>query len=123
MFSMGFSGGGSFSGMLGCNRTDIRAIATGGAVEYFDPTKCVGKPAAWITIGDDEAIPERIAFRDFWRTAAGCTTTTTKVGPVATCVAYACPDPARPVEFCSHAGGHEWPAFGAEAAWGFFSRF
>ena len=24
IFSMGFSGGGSFSGMLGCDRTDIR---------------------------------------------------------------------------------------------------
>jgi len=122
IFSMGFSGGGSFSGMLGCNRTDIRAIASGGAVIYFDPTKCVGKPAAWVTIGDGEAVPGRIAFRDFWRTDASCTTTTTAVGPAATCAAYTCPNPARPVHFCSHAGGHEWPSFGATAAWGFFSK-
>lgn len=123
IFSMGFSGGGSFSGMLGCNRTDIRAIASGGAVIYFDPKNCVGKPAAWVTIGDDEAIQGRIDFREFWRTAAACGNKTTKVPPAATCVAYDCPDPARPVEFCSHAGGHEWPAFGANAAWLFFSKF
>ncbi len=123
IFSMGFSGGGSFSGYLGCNRTDIRAIASGGAVIYFDKAKCVSKPAAWITIGDGEAVAGRIEFRDFWRTRNECTTMTTVVPPAPTCVAYTCPDPLRPVEFCSHAGGHEWPSFGAQAAWGFFSRF
>jgi polyhydroxybutyrate depolymerase len=123
MYSMGFSGGGSFSGYLGCTRTDIRAIASGGAVIYFDKAKCVGKPAAWVTIGDGEAIPGRIEFRDFWRTRNACTTMTKVVPPAPTCVAYTCPDPLRPVEFCSHAGDHEWPAFGAEAAWLFFSKF
>lgn len=123
IFSMGFSGGGSFSGVLGCSRTDIRAIAVGGAVIYFDKTKCVGKPAAWITIGDGEAVPERIAYRDFWRTRNECTTMTTVVPPAATCGAYNCPDPGRPVHFCSHAGGHEWPSFGAQGAWDFFTKF
>ena len=123
IFSMGFSGGGSFSGVLGCMRTDIRAIAVGGAVIYFDKTKCVGKPAAWITIGDGEAVPERIDYRDFWRTRNECTTMTTVVPPAATCLAYKCPDPNRPVHFCSHAGGHEWPTFGAQAAWDFFTKF
>lgn len=123
IFSMGFSGGGSFSGVLGCSRTDIRAIASGGAVIYFDKTKCVGKPAAWITIGDGESIPARIEFRDFWRTRNACTTMTTVVPPASTCVAYGCPDPKLPVEFCSHAGDHVWPSFGADAAWLFFSKF
>jgi polyhydroxybutyrate depolymerase len=123
MFSMGFSGGGSFSGVLGCMRTDIRAIASGGAVIYFDKAKCTGKPAAWITIGDGESIAARTEFRDFWRTRNECTTMTKVVPPAPTCVAYTCPDPARPVEFCSHSGDHEWPAFGAEAAWLFFSKF
>lgn len=123
IFSMGFSGGGSFSGVLGCSRTDIRAIASGGAVIYFDKAKCVGKPAAWITIGDDEAVAGRIEFRDFWRTRNECSTMTTVVPPAATCVQYGCPHPERPTQFCSHAGGHEWPSFGAQAAWGFFSKF
>lgn len=123
IFSMGFSGGGSFSGVLGCSRTDIRAIASGGAVIYFDKTKCVNKPAAWITIGDGEAIAARLEFRDFWRTRNACTTTTTVVPPAPTCVAYGCPDPKLPVQFCSHPGDHVWPSFGAQAAWLFFSKF
>jgi prepilin-type processing-associated H-X9-DG protein len=123
IFSMGFSGGGSFSGVLGCSRTDIRAIASGGAVIYFDKAKCVGKPAAWITIGDGESIPGRIEFRDYWRTRNGCSTMTTVVPPASTCVAYGCPDPKLPVQFCSHAGDHVWPDFGANAAWSFFSKF
>jgi polyhydroxybutyrate depolymerase len=122
IFAMGHSGGGSFSGVLGCERTDIRAIAASGAVIYFDREKCVGKPAAWITIGEDEAIPERIEYRDFFRTYAACTTTSTPVSP-SPCVAYECPDARRAVTFCSHAGGHEWPSFGSQATFDFFSRF
>src|SRR5690606_23036033 len=41
IFSMGFSGGGSFSGVLGCRRGDSRAIAAGGSVIYFAPQDCV----------------------------------------------------------------------------------
>ncbi|MBC7659844.1 MAG: hypothetical protein H7249_09060 [Chitinophagaceae bacterium] len=122
IFSMGFSGGGSFSGDLGCNRTDIRAIAVGGAVEYFDNKTCVGKPAAWITIGDDEAVPDRITFRDFWRNRNTCEMTGTQSIP-STCTAYKCPSADTPVTFCSHVGGHEWPSFGTKAALDFFSQF
>ncbi len=122
MFSMGFSGGGSFSGVLGCYRRDIRAIATGGAVTYFDPRQCVGNPAAWITIGDGEAVAGRLSFRDFWRTRNGCATTSTAVPPPP-CIAYTCPNPAQPTTFCSHPGGHEWPSFGTDAVWDFFAQF
>jgi poly(3-hydroxybutyrate) depolymerase len=122
VFAMGFSGGGSFSGVLGCMRTDVRAIAAGGAVIYFDRSKCVGRPAAWITIGDGERVDARTQFRDFWVARNDCTSRTSPAKPAAGCVAYACPDPARPTEFCAHPGGHDWPSFGAEAAWAFFSR-
>jgi polyhydroxybutyrate depolymerase len=120
IFAMGFSGGGSFAGVLGCARKDIRAIATGGAVTYFDPATCAGTPAAWITIGAGELIPAREAFRDFWRTRAGCQPAVTEVPP-AGCLAYACPA-ASPVVYCPHPGGHQWPDFGTSAAWDFFSR-
>ena len=122
IFAAGFSGGGSFAGALGCYRPDIRAIAVGGAVIYFEEQDCTGTPAAWITIGDEELIQGRIDYRDFFRTDAGCSETTTTVDPEP-CIAYACPDPARPVHFCSHPGGHVWPSFGTAAAWDFFAQF
>jgi polyhydroxybutyrate depolymerase len=122
IFAMGFSGGGSFSGVLGCERSDIRAFAAGGAVIYFDESACVGKSASWITIGDDEDEQARLDYRDFFRTYAGCSEMSTPVPP-SPCVAYTCPDPGRPVHFCSHPGGHLWPNFGTEAAWNFFAQF
>ena len=39
IFSLGFSGGGSFSGVLGCRRTDIRAIASAGGGQLL---RCPG---------------------------------------------------------------------------------
>jgi polyhydroxybutyrate depolymerase len=120
IFSMGFSGGASFSGVLGCRRSDLRAIAAGSGVAYFDAKDCVGAPAAWITYGDDEAIAARVAFRDFWATRAQCAKTSTPVSS-STCIAYACP-PAAPVQFCTHPGGHLWPDFGTKAVVDFFMR-
>jgi len=122
IFALGHSGGGSFAGVLGCHRSDVRAIAASGAVIYFEEQDCVGQPAAWITIGVDEAIPERVAYRDFFRNFAGCRETSTPVPPDG-CVLYDCPSPNRPVEFCSHPGGHEWPSFGSTETVAFFSRF
>lgn len=119
IFSMGFSGGGSFSGLLACRRTDIRAIAVGGSVLYYDPAACVGRAAAWVTIGDQESTVDRQRFRDDVRARAGCLATDTATTP-AGCVAYdGCP--ARtPVQFCAHPGGHEWPSFGSQAMAAFF---
>ncbi len=122
IFAMGFSGGGSYAGVLGCLRKDIRAIATGGAVIYFQPNTCTNKPAAWVTIGDGELIAGRTMFRDHFRNAAGCQSTSTAATP-AGCIAYASCAAETPVQFCSHPGGHEWPGFGTQAAWDFFAKF
>ena len=122
IFAMGFSGGGSYAGVLGCLRQDIRAIATGGAVIYFQPNACTSKPAAWVTIGDGELIAGREMFRDHFRGAAGCQTGSTPATP-AGCVAYTACAAATPVQFCRHPGGHEWPGFGTQAAWDFFAKF
>jgi polyhydroxybutyrate depolymerase len=122
IFSMGFSGGGSFSGVLGCMRDDIRAIASGGAIIYFEPADCINAPAAWVTIGELELIPGREEFRDFWRDTGGCDETTMPVEPDP-CVAYDNCNADTPVHYCQHAGDHVWPDFGTEAAWAFLSQF
>jgi polyhydroxybutyrate depolymerase len=122
IFSMGFSGGGSFSGVLACRRDDIRAIAIGGAVMYFDPNDCVNTPAAWITIGELELVQARADFRDFWRDKASCEMTSMATDPNP-CVAYDGCDAATPVHYCQHTGDHVWPSFGSQAAWNFFQQF
>src|SRR5690606_38315534 len=120
IFSMGFSGGGSFSGVLGCRRDDIRAIAVGGSVIYFDEADCVHTPAAWITIGAQELTAGREAFRDFFRDAAGCQSSSLSTPP-SPCEAYEGCDPATPVHYCEHPDGHIWPELGSAAMWAFFS--
>ncbi len=122
IFAMGFSGGGSFSGVLGCRRTDIRAIAVGGSVIYFDEADCVGTPAAWITIGEGELEAGRVEFRDYFRARAMCSDTSMPTPPDP-CVAYDGCAEGTPVHYCQHSGGHEWPDFGSQAMWDFFSRF
>lgn len=121
IFSMGFSGGGSFSGVLACRRTDIRAIAVGGSVLYFDPEECVGTSAAWINIGtaDGELSGGRIAYREYFRERAGCDPESMSTEPDP-CVAYDGCDEATPVHYCEHPGGHIWPDFASEATWAFF---
>ena len=122
IFSMGFSGGGSFSGVLGCRRDYIRAIAVGGSVIYFDRDECVGTPAAWVSITTGDLSEGRKAFRDFFRDRAGCSESTMSTAPDL-CVAYDGCDASTPVHFCEHPGGHEWPDVGVAAAWSFFQRF
>ena len=122
IFAMGFSGGGSFSGVLGCRRQDIRAIAVGGSVIYFDPADCVQTPAAWITIGAGEQAQGRTDYLEFFRDRAGCQASNMPTPPDP-CVAYEGCDPATPVHYCEHSGAHVWPALGTQASWDFFSRF
>jgi predicted esterase len=123
VFSMGFSGGGSFSGVLGCRRDYVRAIAVGGSVIYFELEDCTETPAAWITIGDGELVPAREAYRDFFRDHAGCAETGSE-GVPATCTDYDGCGPDTPVTFCSHPGDHVWPpGFGTDATKAFFQSF
>jgi polyhydroxybutyrate depolymerase len=122
VFSMGFSGGGSFSGVLGCRRDYIRAIAVGGSVIYFETEDCTQKPAAWITIGEGELTGGRIAFRDFFVQNAGCDDTSMPGEPEG-CVDYDACDPGTPVTYCSHPGGHVWPSIGTDATREFFRSF
>jgi poly(3-hydroxybutyrate) depolymerase len=122
VFSMGFSGGGSFSGVLGCRRDYIRAIAVGGSVIYFEEPDCTEIPAAWITIGEQEYTDGRAAFRDFFRDHAGCQDTSMPGTPEG-CVDYDGCGADTPVTYCSHAAGHVWPSIGTEATKAFFQGF
>lgn len=122
VFSMGFSGGGSYSGVLGCRRDYVRAIAVGGSVIYFDEEDCVETPAAWITIGDGELTEGREAFRDFFRDLAGCQPESTPAEPEG-CVAYEGCGLDTPVTFCGHPGDHVWPSIGTDATRAFFRQF
>ncbi len=122
VFTMGFSGGGSFSGVLTCRRTDYRAMAVGGSVIYFDRDECINTPPAWITIGTLELVAGREQFRDFFRDKAGCEATSQPVSPDP-CIAYDGCDANTPVHYCQHAGDHVWPDIGSPAMWDFFKRF
>ncbi len=121
VYSMGFSGGGSFSGVLGCRREYIDAFAAGGAVEYFDRAECVNSPPAWITIGTEELGPGREAFRDFFRDSAGCAATSMPTSP-SPCVSYDGCNSEKPVHYCQHPAGHIWPDFGTASSWAFLKQ-
>lgn len=122
MFALGFSGGGSFAGLWGCQRSYLRAIAVGGAVIYFDRAACASAPSAWITIGEGELNSGREAFRDIFRDASECDSSYRATLPES-CVSYENCAPESAVHYCPHAGGHEWPTFGTQAAWDFFTQF
>lgn len=119
IFSIGFSGGGSFSGVLGCRRSDIRAFAAGGSVIYFDPLDCVQAPPAWIAISEGDQSDLRTAFVDHFRTTANCSDESTAISPTG-CVAYDACNADSPVVHCSHPGGHELPDYFMSEAWSFF---
>lgn len=120
IFSIGFSGGGSFAGVLGCRRTDIRGIAAGGAVIYFDADECVGTPAAWVAFSEGDSNDGRQAFLGYWRALGGCGFETEASSPEGCVSSLGCAAD-HPVEFCSYPGGHVWPDFGVDAAWTFLS--
>jgi len=121
IFAMGFSGGGSFSGVLGCRRTDIRAFASGGMIMYFDPNDCIGKPAAWMTLSDgDEGDERRPEFVAWYAEYSGCDPHSHNEF---NCYEYTGCAEDTPVTFCRYQGGHDWPNFGVESAWEFFSQF
>jgi poly(3-hydroxybutyrate) depolymerase len=122
VFSMGFSGGGSFSGVLGCRRDYIRAIAVGGSVIYFEIEDCTETPAAWITIGEMEYTAGREEYLFFFRDHAGCEETSMPGDPKG-CVDYDGCGAATPVTYCSHPAGHVWPAIGTDATKAFFQGF
>jgi hypothetical protein len=106
--------------VLGCRRSDIRAFAAGGSVIYFNPTDCVGHPAAWIVLSQEDDTEDRRAYLNYFAERAGCDAEDFR-GQM--CFDYQGCEPESPVRFCSYGGGHDWPSFGVEDAWTFFGQF
>lgn len=123
IFSMGFSGGGSFSYVLACEREWVRAIATGGGVLYVEPETCTRAPAAWVTIGQGELGAGRLALRDTLAAQAGCSPFDEEpvVDEEPVCLEAAGCAPGTPVTYCAHPDGHIWPAFASPAVRDFFA--
>jgi polyhydroxybutyrate depolymerase len=126
VYSMGHSFGGYMSNALACFRGgqadgDVRAIAAIAGGGPFGA--CSGDPVSAVIIHGtaDQVVlyTQGEASRDFWLGEAGCAATTSAVDP-SPCIEYdGCTSPLS-VRFCSHDGGHNWPAFAAQAAWALF---
>lgn len=125
IFSTGWSYGGMFSNRLGCQMGDtFRAIAP---MSGSGPSRtgCVGRVAAWIAHGDQDAtvsLSSGQGSRDYWLGVNHCTTTTMPTEP-SPCVAYQGCDAGFPVHWCVFSGGHSQASFGSAAIWSFFSQF
>ena len=128
VFSTGHSFGGFFTNRLGCSRASVlRAVApVAGGPPFGGPgAACTPAVAAWIAHGDND---ETVDFsmgedaRDNYLAANSCGTTTAPVEP-SPCVAYEGCAAGRPVHWCVHQDGHNWPSFAGSGIWSFFAQY
>jgi poly(3-hydroxybutyrate) depolymerase len=128
VFATGHSSGGFFTNALGCQRGDVlRAIApvSAGGPFTFGGNGCRGEVAVWLAHAEND---ETVSFesgvdsRDRWLATNGCSEATEPVDP-SPCVEYDGCSAGLPVRWCVYQDGHDWPAFGPEGIWGFFSSF
>lgn len=130
LFVAGFSLGARFTSMLGCYRGNvIRAIAPGapGMNAQSLPLEkgpCLGEVAVWETWGEADLDHKEGAelVSEYYRKANGCTATKLPVKPNG-CTAYQGCRPEVPTQWCTHAGGHMWPAYAPAAVMSFFGQF
>jgi poly(3-hydroxybutyrate) depolymerase len=132
VFATGHSSGGFFTNTLGCQRGDVlRAIApvsAGGPFAFggngMFGSGCTGEIAVWLAHAENDetvSFDLGVASRDRWLDANGCTDMSAAVEP-APCVEYGGCSSGLPVRWCVYDDGHNWPDFGPEGIWGFFSR-
>jgi poly(3-hydroxybutyrate) depolymerase len=128
VFATGHSSGGFFTNALGCQRGDVlRAIApvSAGGPFTFGGNGCSGEVAVWLAHAEnDETVPfdTGVDSRDRWLASNGCSEATEPVDP-SPCVEYGGCGAGLPVRWCVYQDGHDWPDFGPEGIWGFFSSF
>lgn len=128
VFATGHSSGGFFTNALGCQRGDVlRAIAPVSAGGPFTSggNGCSGEVAVWIAHAEnDEIVPfdSGVDSRDRWLSSNGCSAASEPIDP-APCVEYDGCSPGSPVRWCVYQDGHDWPDFGPDGVWGFFSSF
>jgi polyhydroxybutyrate depolymerase len=119
IYSTGFSNGGFFSNLLGCQRAGVVAaiapVSGGGPQER----SCGGPVAVMITHGRaDDVVPYREGERSFqsWRAVNACESPGDATA--GSCVgAREC---VRDTRFCSYGGGHRWPHGAAQRIAQFF---
>jgi polyhydroxybutyrate depolymerase len=127
VFATGHSSGGFFTNTLGCQRGDVlRAIApvSAGGPFTFGGNGCRGEVAVWLAHAENDetvSFDLGVASRDRWLEANGCSEASAAVEP-APCSEYAGCNSGLPVRWCVYDDGHDWPDFGPEGIWGFFSR-
>ena len=126
VFATGHSSGGYFTNVLGCQRGDVlRAIAPvagGGPVIDGDEPTCQGPVSAWIAHGEaDETVPflNGEGTLEYWLGRDDCDAGSAESVAPDPCIAYSCSGGSA-VQWCAHAGGHDWPDFGAAGIWSFF---
>ncbi len=130
LFVAGFSLGARFTSMLGCYRGNvIRAIAPGAPgmtaqTLPLDKGPCLGEVAVWETLGDADVEHKEGAelVREYYRKANGCSATRLPTAPTG-CEAYQGCRPEVPTQWCTHTGGHTWPAYAPAAVMSFFAQF
>jgi poly(3-hydroxybutyrate) depolymerase len=126
VFATGHSSGGFFTNTLGCQRGDVlRAIApvSAGGPFAFGANGCRGEVAVWLAHAENDetvSFDLGVASRDRWLEANGCSEMSAAVEP-APCLEYAGCSSGLPVRWCVYDDGHNWPEFGPEGIWGFFS--
>lgn len=125
VFAAGKSNGGFMVNSLACFRPGVfRAIApvAGGGPQT---TRCPEGVAAMIVHGSaDRVVPISSGrfSRDHWLARNGNTGAPPVPADPPPCVGY--PGSSRPVLWCEHGGGHDWPTWAGAAIRGFFlSRF
>jgi poly(3-hydroxybutyrate) depolymerase len=130
LFSVGFSFGGMFSHLIGCERgTVFRAIApiAGSFFSYYagrtpmcaDPVPMLGIHG---TADESVTLQSGISARNVWVAENGCTMTTMPSTPTG-CVDYQGCMGENAVKWCEHSGTHMVPSFAADAIWNFFRQF
>lgn len=130
VFAAGHSSGGYFTNTLACARGDsLRAIAPVAGGGPFgsggNPPDCERPVSAWVAHSESD---QTVLFsngegsRDFWRESNDCNDSLVTASP-APCMAFQGCRAGLAVNWCVYEGGHDWPSFGAQAIWSFFSRF
>jgi poly(3-hydroxybutyrate) depolymerase len=126
IFSTGFSYGGIFSLVLGCEMSDVfRAIAPESG-QFFGSCNTSGGPVAvWQSEGssDGTVTPSSAkAANDYFVSRNHCSTQTMPTSP-SPCVAYQGCDAGFPVVWCQFNGGHTPWDMAPDPVWSFFSQF
>lgn len=122
VFAYGFSAGGGFTNLLGCERAEV-IRATAAIASYDRGTTCGGPVAAWFHHDPSDnsvSIDRGIAARERVLERNHCSSESVAEGE--RCVRYQGCDAATPVVWCETSGqGHNIAAdFAPNAVWTFF---